>query len=294
MSALICEVVYRGIFQKNLASRASLEASCCPPARRDAGVSPSGGTGTAPSETVFRPRISPSSPTARKSSSRTWRATSPSTSTSPSASTTRLSKGVESWAWYGLQPINRLTVPNGTVLMTSLQPFDSLLEDIHKKDAPWKLSLIRAKASFAGLWVYREDHTEVRILGALARLAPEFLSLDAVCQAIKEIDWGSDLKVASARKAHDRLETRAVTDHRGQRRGAVLLRDAQVVGDARGRHDPRHSHRQAQGGGKGLRPGAQPVLQEVHDAHHAAGDRLRHLRQVQPLLDLLPGLRAST
>src|SRR5687768_15957204 len=62
-----------------------------------------------------------------------------------------LAKGVESWAWYGLQPINKLTVPNGTVLMTSLQSFDSLIKDIHKKDAPYNLALMRAKASFAGL-----------------------------------------------------------------------------------------------------------------------------------------------
>src|SRR5438309_416649 len=121
-----------------------------------------------------------------------------------------LSKGVESWAWYGLQPINRLTVPDGTVLMTSLQPFDALLKDIHKKDAPYKLSLIRAKASFSGLWVYKEDHTEVRILGALAKIAPSFLTLDAVAEAIKEMEWGSELKVASARKAFDRIETREV------------------------------------------------------------------------------------
>jgi len=94
--------------------------------------------------------------------------------------------------------------------MTSLQPFDSLLRDIHKKDAPYNMALIRAKASFAGLWVYKEDHTEVRILGALAKIAPAFLSLDAVCQAIKEMEWGSDLKVASARKAYERLETRQV------------------------------------------------------------------------------------
>src|SRR5207249_4588891 len=45
-----------------------------------------------------------------------------------------LAKGVESWAWYGLQPINRLTVPNGTVLMTSIQSFGELLKDIHRKD----------------------------------------------------------------------------------------------------------------------------------------------------------------
>ena len=100
--------------------------------------------------------------------------------------------------------------PNGTLLMTSLQSPDALLKDIHKKDAPYNLALIRAKASFSGLWVFKEDHTEARILGALAKIQPEFLSLDAVCEAIKEAEWGSDLKVASARKAHERLETRPV------------------------------------------------------------------------------------
>src|SRR2546422_11681860 len=54
-----------------------------------------------------------------------------------------LAKGVESWAWYGLQPINRLTVPNGTVLMTSIQSFGELLKAIHRKDAPDKLALSR-------------------------------------------------------------------------------------------------------------------------------------------------------
>src|SRR3984893_12117717 len=64
-----------------------------------------------------------------------------------------LSKGVESWAWYGLQPINRLTIPNGTLLMTSLQSPADLLKDIHKKEAPYNLALIPAKASFSCLWV---------------------------------------------------------------------------------------------------------------------------------------------
>ena len=57
-----------------------------------------------------------------------------------------LSKGVESWAWYGLQPINRLTVSDGTVLMTSLaEPRASSCKDIHKKDAPYNLALIRGQ-----------------------------------------------------------------------------------------------------------------------------------------------------
>src|SRR5262249_56002143 len=82
--------------------------------------------------------------------------------------------------------------------------------DIHKKDAPYNLALISAKASFSGLWVYKEDHTEARILGALAKIQPSFLSLDAVCQAIQEAEWGSELKASSARKAFERLSSRPV------------------------------------------------------------------------------------
>src|SRR5881296_1690071 len=106
--------------------------------------------------------------------------------------------------------MKRITVHNRTVLMSSLQSVVELLKDIHRRDAPYKLALIRAKASFSGLWVYREDHTEVRVLGALAKIAPGFLSLDAVGQAISEMEWGSDLKVDSAKKAYARLETRPV------------------------------------------------------------------------------------
>ena len=99
--------------------------------------------------------------------------------------------------------------------MTSLQTPEQLLKDIHKKDAPYSLALIPAKASFSGLWVYKEDHTEARVLGALSKLKPGFLSLDAVCEAIKEAEWGSDLKAASAGKAHDRLTTRPVNMPKG-------------------------------------------------------------------------------
>src|SRR6185295_16329595 len=190
MAALICEVVYRGIFQKNLAAR--ITRGIVLSARKSGrwGIA-FGRYGDSPQRNGI-----PAKDFAIVDDTVVVDDT--------------LSKGVESWAWYGLQPINKLTVPNGTVLMTSLQSYESLLKDIHKKDAPYKLALIRAKASFSGLWVYKEDHTEARILGALAKIAPSFLSLDAVCQAIAESEWGSDLKVASARKAYDRIETREV------------------------------------------------------------------------------------
>src|SRR5882672_7441631 len=76
---------------------------------------------------------------------------------------------------------------------------------------------------------------------------------------------------------------------RGERRDPVLVRDAQVVGDAGRCDDPGDPRGQAQGSGQGIRPGAQPVFQEVHDAHDAAGHRLRHVREVHALLDPVPG-----
>jgi pyruvate ferredoxin oxidoreductase delta subunit len=126
-----------------------------------------------------------------------------------------LTKGVESWAWYGLQPLNRLILPNGHLLITSIQPAAELLKDIHAKDTPYTMWILPAKASFSGLWVYKEDHTEVRLLGALARIVPGLLSIDAVVAAIREAEWGSELKADSARKAYERIQGRDVRPGEG-------------------------------------------------------------------------------
>lgn len=125
-----------------------------------------------------------------------------------------LCKGVESWAWYGLQPINKLTRSGGAVLVTSLQTPDALLADCHRKGAPWTLAVIRGSASFSGLWVYKDDHTDVRVLGAIARLAPHVVRIESVEAAILD-EWKDDLKARSARKAHDRVEGRAIGPEEG-------------------------------------------------------------------------------
>ena len=110
-----------------------------------------------------------------------------------------------------------------------------------------------AKASFSGLWVFKEDHTEARVLGALAKIAPEFLTLEAVCAGHPggRVGLGAQGRVRA--QGHERLDDARDQDHRGQRRDPVLLRDAQVVGDARGRDHPGHPRRQADGGREGLR-----------------------------------------
>ena len=209
MAALISEIVYRGIFQKNLAAR--IARGIVFSARKSGrwGIA-FGRYGDSPQRNGIPAKDFAIVADSKEELEQNMARFEPKHTDVTIVLDDTLAKGVESWAWYGLQPINRLTVPNGTVLMTSVQGFEELLKDIHKKDAPYTLALLRAKASFSGLWVHKEDHTEARVLGALAKIAPSFLTLDAVCAAVKEMEWGSDLKAESAKKAHSRLETRGV------------------------------------------------------------------------------------
>src|ERR1700757_4793760 len=93
-------------------------------------------------------------------------------------------KGVESWAWYGLQPINKLVKPNGTLIVTSREEPEKLIAMCHRKETPYKLAIVKGIPSFSGLWVFKDDHTDVRVLGAIARALPELFSIDSLKQMI--------------------------------------------------------------------------------------------------------------
>ena len=123
-------------------------------------------------------------------------------------------KGIESWAWYGLQPINKLTKPNGTLIVTSRQEPDSLIQDIHQRASTYNLAIVTGTTSFSGLWVYKDDHTDVRVLGALCRVCPQLVSLDSMLEAIKE-QWDNETKVSSARKSFERVAVRPVEPGEG-------------------------------------------------------------------------------
>ncbi|MCZ6867768.1 MAG: (4Fe-4S)-binding protein [Chloroflexi bacterium] len=125
-----------------------------------------------------------------------------------------LCKGVESWAWYGLQPINALTKPNGTVIVTSYQDPEQLKEDIHAKDQPYDLAIVKGSKSFSGLWVYKDDHTDVRVLGALAKVCPDMVGLDSYKEAIIQ-QWEDQRKVTSAERAHGRVHVTPVEPGEG-------------------------------------------------------------------------------
>ena len=125
-----------------------------------------------------------------------------------------LCKGVESWAWYGLQPINELTKEGAPVLVTSIQQPRELLEDMHVKDVPYDLAIVKSPKSFSGLWVYKDDHTDVRILGALAKVCPQLVGLDAYKETIAD-QWDDDLKVGSAERSFDRVTVTPIEPGQG-------------------------------------------------------------------------------
>jgi len=125
-----------------------------------------------------------------------------------------LCKGVESWAWYGLQPINRLTKPGGTLLVTSRYEPEVLIEMAHRKEHHYQLAIVKGIPSFSGLWVYKDDHTDVRVLGAVAKVLPELVSLEAVQETILA-EWKDPLKVTSAARSYERTTTITVQPAQG-------------------------------------------------------------------------------
>ncbi|MCH7745260.1 MAG: (4Fe-4S)-binding protein, partial [Chloroflexi bacterium] len=170
-----------------------------------------------------------------------------------------LCKGIESWAWYGLQPINELTVSGGTIIVTSIQSADDLLQDMHVKDAPYNLSIVKSVKSFSGLWVYKDDHTDVRVLGALARVCPQLVGLQAYTDTIKE-ESNDQLKVTSAELSYERVSIHPVEPGQGntetpftfEKPGWTKMEEALVIRGI-----------EVGGGFRGGEGGFQPVRNEV-------------------------------
>jgi len=115
-----------------------------------------------------------------------------------------LAKGGESWAWYGLQPVHHALKAGSTLVVISLDDGPTLLQNIHRREEPYKLAIVKGSASFSGMWVYKDDHTDVRILGVIAKTLPGLISLKSVEQYIND-KLKNPLKVTSARAAYERL-----------------------------------------------------------------------------------------
>jgi pyruvate ferredoxin oxidoreductase delta subunit len=207
------EIVYRGIFQKNLAKNVSRGIVLA--ARRDGKIGISFGRyGDSPERNGVPAKNFAIVATDEETLQEGMAKYEPKVVDISIAVDDTLCKGVESWAWYGLQPINRLLRPGGVLIVTTMHNADTIIGMCHRKEVPYQLALVTGIPSFSGLWVYKDDHTDVRLLGAIAKVMPDLLSLQAVEQAIKE-EWKDELKVKSARKAYERTTTQVVASTEG-------------------------------------------------------------------------------
>ncbi len=125
-----------------------------------------------------------------------------------------LCKGIESWAWYGVQPVNGRVKPGATLMVVSQQEPAAVLKLLHKRETPYKLGVLKGIASFSGMWVYKDDHTDVRVLGAIAKALPELMKFSSLEKYISE-KLKNPVKVASAKASYDRFLTTPVTAGQG-------------------------------------------------------------------------------
>src|SRR5207248_11508101 len=129
-------------------------------------------------------------------------------------------KGVGSWAWYAVQPINKLVNPGGALLVTSDREPDDLLRAIKVKPYDYTLVVIpspvhagvyapEGSASFAGLWVDNDDDTDYNCLAAVARVAPQILSLESLLTIVRE-RTNDENRVNAVKALYDELKIRPV------------------------------------------------------------------------------------
>src|SRR5438445_394534 len=135
-----------------------------------------------------------------------------------------LVKGVESWAWYGRQPIWKPVHAAGAVLVTSEKTPDAVLAQTDKAERPYLLGVVPGLASFAGLWVFKDDHTDYRVLGALAKVAPDWVRIEDVKTLIQE-QTKDGSAVASAQEGFDKTKLREVNVGEGTSGHEVLQFD---------------------------------------------------------------------
>src|SRR5216117_3214593 len=213
MAALTCEVVYRGIFQKNLASRITRGIVLSARKAGRWGIA-FGRYGDSPQRNGIPAKDFAIVADTKEELEQNMARYEPKHVDITIAVDDTLAKGVESWAWYGLQPINRMLKPGGTLIITSKEPTETLIAMAHCKEYPYQLAVVKGVPSFSGLWVYKDDHTDVRILGAIAKLLPELVSLESVQKAILA-EWNDPLKVTSAARSYERISTVTVEPHQG-------------------------------------------------------------------------------
>jgi pyruvate ferredoxin oxidoreductase delta subunit len=113
-------------------------------------------------------------------------------------------KGVEPWGWHGVRAINEKITAKACQLVVSHKEHDDLMAFIANKPFDWRLATMAGDANLAGLWVAKDDLTHERVLGGIAAVDPEIISIEAV-EAYLKAKTGEDRRVEAARDAYEEV-----------------------------------------------------------------------------------------
>lgn len=91
-----------------------------------------------------------------------------------------LLRGVEPWAWHGIRPINEKVKEGAGLIVVSTRDHRELVPLLEAKPFPYRLTVLEGEASLSGMWVFRNDMTHERVLGAIAAVDPGVISIEAV------------------------------------------------------------------------------------------------------------------
>jgi len=119
-------------------------------------------------------------------------------------------KGVEPWAWHGIRPVNEKVGPGGAMIVVTNRKHSELLPFLEKKRFGYSLSTLKGDASFSGLWVFKDDMTDVRVLAAVAKVDPQIVSMDGVARYVRSASK-DEARVRASREAYNTVQTRLVT-----------------------------------------------------------------------------------
>jgi pyruvate ferredoxin oxidoreductase delta subunit len=126
-----------------------------------------------------------------------------------------LVKGVESWAWQGVQPINLKLREGGVMIVTSQKRAEELLPEIPSKEFNWRLAIIRSPASFSGLWAFKDDMTMEKVWGAIAKVRPDIINLEALESYLKRKDKAQE-RIRNAKISYEELIVREIRAGEGR------------------------------------------------------------------------------
>lgn len=116
-------------------------------------------------------------------------------------------KGVEPWAWSGIRPINEKVSEGGFLLVLSRKESEDLTRFMSKKPYAYNLAGVPGDATFSGMWVFNDDLTHERMLGAIAGLDPTLLSIEAV-EAHLRAKTGDERRVNAAIEGYESVQQR--------------------------------------------------------------------------------------